>query len=119
MEIGLLVRYGKLVPGREEQGIELFEETMRYCSSKLADGTLTYFEPFFLATSDLGEESGFFIMRGPAPSIFGLMEEEEYHRLMQKGAMLCEHMRADLLTVGEGIQVELERIAKVRAELGI
>jgi len=119
MEIGLLIRYGKLVPGREEQGMELFDETVRYCSAKLADGTLTYFEPFFFATSDLGEESGFFVLRGPAPSMFALMEEEEYHRLMQKGSMLLEHLRADFLTVGEGIQVELERIAKVRAELGI
>jgi hypothetical protein len=38
---------------------------------------------------------------------------------MQKGLMLVEHLRADILTVGEGITLQLERAAKVRAELGI
>jgi hypothetical protein len=26
MEVGLVVKFGKLVPGREQQGIELFTE---------------------------------------------------------------------------------------------
>lgn len=30
MEIGLLIRYGKLVPGREAQAIELFREAGQY-----------------------------------------------------------------------------------------
>lgn len=119
MEVGLLIRYGKIVPGREEQGIELWEEFVRYCSAKLTDGTLTFFEPFFFATSDLEEETGFFVLRGPAPSMFAMMEEEEYQRLQQKGSLLLEHLRTDMLSVGDGIQVAMERFAKVRAELEI
>lgn len=119
MEIGLLIRYGKLVPGREAQAIELFGEASSYFAEKLSQGALTFFEPFFFATSDLEEETGFFVMRGPAPSMFALMEEEQYLRLMQKGMMLVEHLRADLLTVGEGIGLQLERAGKVRVELGI
>jgi hypothetical protein len=119
MDVGLIIRYGKLVPGREKQAIELFEEATDYFEEKVQKKAITFFEPFFLFTSDLDEETGFFVLKGPAPEIFKLMEEEKYLRLMQKAYVLVEHLRADLLTVGEGIREQIERGQKVRAELGI
>jgi len=119
MEVGLMIRYGKLVPGREAQAIGLFEEALTYFKDKLEAGTITYFEPFFMSTSDFEEESGFFLLKGPAPAIFALMEEEPYLRMMEKATLLVEHLRKDLLTVGEGITAQLELSGKVRAELGI
>ena len=119
MEVGLMIRYGKLVPGREKQVFELFDESTAYFQKKVSERVLTYFEPFFFATSDLEEESGFFILKGPAPEVFKLMEEEKYRWLMQKAYLLIEHVRQDLLTVGEGIPLQMERAQKVFAELGI
>lgn len=119
MEIGLWIRYGKLVPGRERQAIELFEEGTKYFGDLYAKKVLTFFEPFFLMTSDRESETGFFILKGPAPEIFRLMEEEPYLHLVQKAMVLVEHFQVDLLTVGEGIPAQLERAGKVRVELGI
>lgn len=119
MDIGLWIRFGKLVPGRERQAIELFEEGMRYFRDLYAKKVLTYFEPYFLMTSDHESETGFFVLKGPAPEIFKLMEEEPYLHLVQKAFVLVEHFQVDLLTVGEGIPAQLERAGKVRAELGI
>jgi hypothetical protein len=119
MDVGLMIRYGNLVPGREAQAIELFQESVTYFEEKLKAGSITFFEPFLMRTSDFEEETGFFLVKGPAPAMFAMMEEEPYLRLMQKGLMLVEHLRADILTVGEGIVMQLERAGKVRAELGI
>jgi hypothetical protein len=119
MEIGLWIRFGKLVPGRERRAIELFEEGTRYFRDLYAKKVLTYFEPYFLMTSDHEAETGFFILKGPATEIFKLMEEEPYLHLVQKAFVLVEHFQVDLLTVGEGIPAQLERAGKVRAELGI
>lgn len=119
MEIGLLIRYGRLVTGREHQAMDLFQESMAYFGEKIAKGELTFFEPFFMATSDLEEELGFFIAKGPAPAMFAILEEEAYRTLMQKAVMLVEHVRADLLTVGEGIAAQFERSLKIQAELGV
>jgi hypothetical protein len=119
MDVGLLIRYGKLIPGREVQALELFEEATAYFHRKVDEGAITFFEPFFLFTGDLETETGFFLLKGPAPEIFKLEAEEEYLRLMQKGLMLVEHLRSEILTVGEGIRLQLERAAKVRAELAI
>ena len=119
MEIGLLIRYGRLVTGREKQAMDLFQESMVYFQDKIVKNDITFFEPFFMATSDLEEELGFFLVKGPAPTIFAMLEEEGYRTLMQKAVMLVEHVRADLLTVGEGITAQFERSLKIQAELGV
>jgi hypothetical protein len=119
MEIGLLIRYGRLVPGREAQAIDLFRETRMYFEEKVREGRLTSFEPFFLDTSDLEEELGFFVVKGHAPDVFQLMDDERFRLLVHKGMLLIEHLRVDMLTVGEGIEQQLERSLKANAELGI
>ncbi len=119
MEIGLWIRYGKLVPGREAAAIVLFDEARRYFTEKLTAGVLTYFEPFMLFTSDREQETGFMILKGSAPEMFKLIEEEQFLRLSEKAMMLVEHFQTDLLTVGEEVLREIERSSAVRAELGI
>ena len=119
MELGVLIRYGKLVPGREAQAIELFTEATEYFTKKVKENVLTYFEPYLFMTSDQEEETGFMVMKGPAPEIFRLMEEEKYLWLGEKARILVEHFAVDLLTVGEEIPRQLERASKVRVELGI
>ncbi len=119
MQIGLFIRYGKLVPGREQQAIDLFRETSGYFTQKLDAGLIDYYEPFFFMTSDHEAETGFMIVKGPAPEIFRLMEDESYLQLAEKAMVLVEHFTVDLLTVGEGIELQLQRSMKVRSELGI
>ena len=119
MEIGLFIRFGKLVPGRERQALELFGEATTYYERKRKEGVLTYFEPFLHMTSDKEYETGFFVVKGPAPEIFKLMEEKEYLLLVEKAMVLVEHFQVDLLTVGGAITEQLERAGKVHAELGI
>lgn len=117
MEVGLLIRYGKLVPGRELAAMELFGETMTFFRDRLERGEISFFEPFFLMTSDLDQELGFFLVKGQAPAIFAMMEEEPYRMMMQRGLAFVEHLHQDLLTVGEGIAAQMERAMKVHAEL--
>jgi hypothetical protein len=119
MDIGLLIRYGKLVPGREAQAMQLFQESIGYFQDKLAAGEIASFEPFFFMTSDLDQELGFFVVKGPAPAIFALLEDERYRTLMQKGMVLVGHLHTDFLVVGEGIAAQFERAMKVNAELAL
>lgn len=119
MEIGILIRFGKIVPGREDQAMELWGDAGIYYQGLVAEGRLTYFEPFLFMTSDIEQEMGFHIIKGSAPEIFRLFEEERFTHLAQKGMLLLEHFQVDLLNVGEAVVVAVERFGKVRAELGI
>lgn len=112
-----MIRYGRLVTERELPAIELFQQTMDFFRERLARQEITFFEPFFFMTSDLEEELGFFIVRGPAPAMFQLLEDETYRTLVQRAMALVEHVRIDWLTVGEGIAEQVERSMKIHTEL--
>jgi hypothetical protein len=119
MEIGLYIKFGKLVPGREEKAIDLFGEAIEYFGEKMAIGWLTFFEPFFFQTSDREEETGFFVLKGPVAEVFKMMEDERYLFLIEKALYTVDHFKVELLTVGDGVNQQMERSAKVRVELGI
>jgi hypothetical protein len=119
VEVGLRIRYGKLVPGREIAAIELFRETATFLQDRIQAGDITYFEPFMMQTSDLDEELGFWIIKGPMPSMFQLIDSDEYKGLLMKAVTLVEHVHVDWLTVGEGIAEQVERSLKIHAELKI
>jgi hypothetical protein len=118
MEIGLFIKWGKLVPDREEQAIEVFAEGTDFFGKKMAEGTITFFEPFFLKTADLEEWTGAFFIKGPVDKIYKMVEDPDYLFLMDKAFYLVEHLTVHFLTVGEGVTEQLARSAKVRAELG-
>jgi hypothetical protein len=117
VEIGVMIRYGRLVPGRETAAMDLFGETVGFFQERLARGELTFFEPYFLMTSDLDEEQGFFLIKGERPAIYAMLEEPAYLEIMTRASLLVEHLHQDLLRVGEGIQVMMEESAKAQAEL--
>lgn len=119
MEVGMLIRWGKLVPGREPAAIDVFADAVAYFGKKIDEKAVTFFEPFFFHTGDQETETGFMVMKGPAPEIFKMIEEEGFLKLMDRGFYTVEHLRWDLLTVGDGVSARLERGAKVRADLGI
>ncbi len=119
MDVGLLFRWGKVIPGREEKSTEFFNEVMQFFADYKEKGIITYFEPFFFFTSDTQEETGFFVVKGPVTEIFKLIEEEAFKTLAYKAYYLVEHFQWDLLTVGEAVMEQIERSKKVRVDLGI
>jgi hypothetical protein len=119
MEAGLMIRWGAVQSGREDQALALFDETVGYYGGLIEAGRLTSFEPFFLTTSDLETEQGFFIVKGPVAEVFTVIDSEEYKSFLVKAAMLLHHVRVDMLTVGDAIGLELERFSKTRAELNL
>ncbi len=116
MEIGLIVKYGKLVPGREEQAIALFAETTQWLEEQLKTGYITYFEPFFYASGDLEADAGFWIIKGERDKVWNVVDDETFKWLTLKAQFLVDHLRVDWLTVGEAIPQQVERASKVSTE---
>ena len=116
MEIGLITKYGKLVPGREQQAIELFTETKQFLEEQFKAGFITYYEPFFYGTGDLEADAGFWLVKGERDKLLKVMETETYRWLMVKAQFVVEHLRVEWLTVGEGIPDQIERVSKAAVE---
>lgn len=116
MEIGLIVKYGKLVPGREEQAIALFAETTEWFTEQRTKGYITYFEPFFYATGDLEADAGFWIIKGERDKVWKMVDDETFKWLTLKAQFLVDHPRVEWLTVGEAIPQQVELASNFTTE---
>ncbi len=116
MEFGLIVKFGKLVPGREQQGIELFGEVKPFLEEWYRKGVVTYYEPYFYGSGDLETRTGFWIVKGTREDLWKLMEDEKFRWLMAKAQFVVDHLEVDWLTVGAAIDEVIERGAKLAAE---
>lgn len=119
MDTGLLIRWGRPIAGREEPAVQLFEDSTKFLTDLASKGKISYFEPFLYSTSDLEDELGFFVVKGPVTEIFTLIDSEPYKTLVTKANLLLHHVRIEMLVVGEQIALQIDRFAKVRVELQI
>jgi hypothetical protein len=116
METGLIIKYGRLVPGREQQAIDLFAETTEWFAEQLKVGTITHVEPFFFATGELDVEAGFWIIKGERDKVWKMLEDDRYLWLTTKAQFVVDHLEVNFLTVAERIPEQVERATKLAAE---
>ena len=119
MDTGLIIRWGQILQGREDQALALFDESVAYYLGLLEAGKITSFEPCLFSMSDLEEEQGFFLVKGPVADIFALMDSDDYKTFLTKANLVVHHLRVNMLTVGDEVAQQLERYRNVRAEMHI
>jgi hypothetical protein len=117
MEIGLVLKFGKPVPGREQQALDLFAEAKGWIEEQYKEGVITYFEPYFYATGDLETESGFWVIKGEREKVWKWTGDERFLWFTAKAQFITEHFQMDWLTVGEQIPDRMELSAKIFTEL--
>lgn len=115
MEAGLRIGWGKLRAGKEKEAMTLFQDAVTYYGKKMADGKISFFEPFFTTTGELTSDGGFFIVKGPITEIFAILEDEAYKEITARAFYLIDTFKVDLLAVGEEIGRQMERFEKVVA----
>jgi len=119
MDAGYIIKYGRLVPGREDKAFDLFSETLTFWQEQLKRGAITYFEPFLYASGDSETDLGFFLVKGPEERIRQILETEEYRVLLTKGNYVVEHLTKEWLVVAEEVMKQIERSAKVAIEFAM
>jgi hypothetical protein len=117
MEAGVIVKYGKLVPGRETYAIDLFSETKVFFEEQQKLGFIEYFEPFFYTTGDFEADLGFWVIKGEWAKLAELMESDAYRWLLTRAQFAVDHLEVEWLTVGDGIAEQVERASKAIVEL--
>jgi hypothetical protein len=117
MDFGMIIKYGRLVHGRETYAIDLFAESNRFFEEQKKLGVIDYFEPFFYATGDLEADLGFWVIRGEREKMLKMMEGDTYRWLLTRAQFAVDHLVVDWLTVGEGIAEQVERASKAVVEL--
>lgn len=111
----LFISWGAPVRGREERGLEVFNEALGLLGRMQQDGLIESFDVAILAPND--NLNGYVAVHGSAEQIDGLRQNEEFLRSTADAMMIVDRLRHIEGYTNEGVarQMEIYRdaIAKV------
>ncbi len=82
-EAALFIGWGEPARGREEQALEVFNESMQYWGRLQQEGQIERFDVTTLAPHG-GDLVGFVLLRGTAQQIDSVRRDEEFERLISR-----------------------------------
>ncbi len=101
-DASLFIGWGKVVRGREERALDVFNETIEFYSQLQGDGRIESFEPCLLSPHG-GDLEGFVLLRGSEEQIDAVRHDEDFARLMQKADLIVDNLGVIDGLIGEGI----------------
>lgn len=113
MEIGALIQFGAVIPGREEAAVDAFAETMKLYGDKLAKGTFTYFETFVFRTGDMQRDLGFILLKGPEDKVTEYFDSIEHKTLHTKVGQVVNHLKIEFLYTGADVMEQVAILSKL------
>ena len=83
--------WNRVVPGREQAGGQMFQDTLQYLGGLQQAGTIESFEPVLLNPHG-GDLNGFILIRGTAENLSAMMGSEEWETAVTRGGLIMEGM---------------------------
>lgn len=102
----LLISWGRPVPGREERGLEVFNEAVGLYGRKQQDGKIEAFDVALLVPN--AKLDGYIAVRGSGDQIALLQEDEEYQRNMADASLIVEDLAVCVGYTNEGVARQME-----------
>ena len=87
----LFTTWGSPIPGREERGLEVFNEAIGMYGRLQQEGRIDSFEVTLLDAS--GDIAGFIVARGSREQVAALREDEEWLRNTIDASLVVESLR--------------------------
>ena len=112
----LFIGWGEPVRGREERGLEVFNEALGICGRMQQDGKIEKFDVVLLGPNG-GGLNGYIEVHGTAEQLAAFKEDEEFQRNTMDAAQIVNGLRhIDGMAeegVAEGVAMYQEAISKV------
>jgi hypothetical protein len=102
----LLISWKHTVTGREERGLEVFNEAVGLYGRKQQEGKIEGFDVALMVPN--GVLDGFIAVRGSADQIALLQEDEEYQRNMADATLIVEDLAVTTGYTNEGVARQME-----------
>jgi hypothetical protein len=117
----LFIGWGKNVNGREERGLEVFNEAMGLYGRMQQDGRIERFDVVLLMPH-AGDLDGYIELHGSAQQLAAVREDPEFQRNLVDASLIVEDIRVVEGWTNEGIAQQMaiyqEAIAKVPQATG-
>lgn len=88
---GIFIGFGKPVPGREHEAIQVFKDAVEYYAQLVEEGELESFVPVLLDVHG-NELGGYIFLYGEYAKLAELRQREEFMRLLLRADLTVEHL---------------------------
>jgi hypothetical protein len=111
----MLITWGENIAGREERGLEVFNEAIGLYGRMQQDGRIEGFDVSILAPN--GRIDGYIALRGSAEQLAAVAEDEEYQRVIIDASLVVKELAVAEGYMGNGLAKQIgmyqEALAKV------
>ena len=87
----LFISWGASVPGREERGLEVFNDAIGICGRMQQEGRIEKFDVVLLQPN--GDINGYIELHGSAEQIAAVHEDEEFQRNTADASLIVDKLR--------------------------
>jgi hypothetical protein len=112
----LFIGWGPTVRGREQQALQVFNETVQYFAGLQQQGEIAGFEPVALEPHG-GDLYGFFLVRGDREALARLRASEGFVRVIQRGGLVVERLGVTAAYTGDGLDRYFATFQELAADL--
>lgn len=116
-DAGLFIGWGAPVRGREQKGLEVFNEALAYYGRQQEAGGIEGSEVVFLYPHG-GDLAGFILVRGSREQIDALRADDEFQRINVLADQIVERFGIVEAAVGEGVGEQVALYQEAIGKLG-
>lgn len=112
----LFVGWGQGIAGREQKGLQVFNEAIQYYTRLQQQGEIDGFEPFLLEPHG-GDLLGFFLLRGDRENLSRLRTSQEFIRLTTRAQLIVQDVGVVTAYTGEELNTLISDYQQQLADL--
>ena len=97
----VVISWGSPRPGREERGLDVFNEALGFYGRCQQEGRLESFDVVLLTPN--ATMNGCITVKGTVEQLNALKEDDDYRRILTDAALVCENVCATDGATNEGV----------------
>ena len=114
-DAGLLIRWDRVVPGREQQALTLFGQSLEYYGTLQSSGQIESYEPILLNPTG-GALNGVILLRGTADQLDAVKREDRFIDILMRAAHTCEGLGVVDAFLENELQARMARWTQIISE---
>ena len=88
-DAALVLRWDRVVPGREQTALSLFGQSLEYYGTLQSEGAIESYEPILFDPTGT-DLNGVIVVRGSADQLDALRRQDRFIEITMQAAYLCE-----------------------------
>jgi hypothetical protein len=113
----LFIGWGAVVRGREQQALQVFQESMQYYGGLQQEGRIESFDVYLLAPHG-GDLNGFVILRGDRKALADIRFSDEFERLLARASAIIDAPGVVPAYTGDALAQQIQLLQQVADEFG-